>query len=79
MASTIRDHLEKHGEAWISEVQKEKLKGWDKLYSPQPSSSSAEQKTFTLEGSMEQLTKWIVVDDQVTCPVLYCNLVLDEY
>lgn len=74
IADTIRKHLaSQHGDEWQKMVQIEKLKGWDKIGADFPqatltksSSGRTAEEPFTLDGFHHRLTRWIVVDDQVS-------------
>jgi hypothetical protein len=71
----LRKHLaDHHGNTWRKIVVLEQLKGWE-LYHvdgsvrEQPSKSGAgtqEREKFTLEGFLERLLRFLVVDDQAS-------------
>ena len=71
MASTIRAHVQRHHfDEWRTTVSKERLKDWENIGQSQNAtvdSSSRHQphELFTMEGFFQQLTWWIIVDDQV--------------
>ena len=71
MASTIQDHMKKHHFVeWMATVLCEKLKDWEKIGKSStlagPSAGSNQpQEPFTMEGFLEWLLHWVVVDDQV--------------
>lgn len=76
IASTVRTHLQKHHDPeWSRLVTKNKLKGWDSPKATGPGSSrigsdgtqhDSAKTPFTVEGFLERLVRWIVVDDQVS-------------
>lgn len=68
IANTICTHLSKqHGDEWHKVVVLEKLKGWEKIdCNSKAGIDSSEHAIFTVKGFLERLTRWIVVDDQVS-------------
>lgn len=75
----IRTHLKKaHGKYWREMVLLKQLKGWTKFGTSNNASESpvVEREPFSLEGFYDRLTKWIAVDDQVSCHYDFPNCYL---
>lgn len=79
MQVTIREHLVKyHYSAWREEVIRNELKGYENLCGPTSPTSTASKNaktsrpksyppgSFTLDGFILRLVRWLVVDDQVS-------------
>ncbi|KAF4618018.1 hypothetical protein D9613_012860 [Agrocybe pediades] len=65
IADTIRAHLSsKHGHEWQKIVVLEQLKGWEEISCEDSMRSSKTKESFTLDGFLERLARWIAVDDQ---------------
>lgn len=59
-----------HFVEWTTTVLREKLKDWEKIGKSSTSAGSPvgnnwPQEPFTMEGFLERLLRWVVVDDQV--------------
>ena len=69
MASTIREHMQKHHfNDWKATVLREQLKDWDKIGQlgfSKSSNANCTHEPFTMEGFLQRLARWIIVDDQV--------------
>lgn len=77
MASTIWSHLQsRHGKLWQNIVVAEKLKNWEKVkillasVSERDAASNGAKAPFSLEGFLERLVRWIVVDNQVSASII---------
>ena len=57
-----------HFNYWKATVLQEQLKYWDKisqLGSSKSSNTNCTHELFTMEGFLQRLARWIIVDDQV--------------
>ena len=59
-----------HFVEWTATVLHEKLKDWEKIRKSNtsagsPAGNNQPQEPFTMEGFLERLLRWVVVDDQV--------------
>lgn len=57
-----------HFNEWRETVLREQLKDWEKIGQSGSSESSNTNRTrepFTMEGFLQRLARWIIVDDQV--------------
>jgi hypothetical protein len=80
IADTIRTHLStKHGNEWRKIVVMEELKGWDKIGQQNQNSDKPTRESFTLEGFLERLARWIAVDDQVRLSLCLRNVLLMDH
>ena len=71
MASTIREHMQKHHfDEWRTTVLQQRLKDWEKISQSNTTADSSSDthqphEPFTMEGFLQRLTWWIIVNDQV--------------
>ena len=59
-----------HFVEWTATVLCEKLKDWEKIrksstLAGSPAGNNWPKEPFTMEGFLEQLLRWVVIDDQV--------------